>query len=291
MAIPHSETYGKQASPPKTTSSIKLEITRVTPLWPRKAYIQWHVRNAQASTGFTFNVYRSSSPDGPWSKLTDDLVDTYWYSDDDFSAPQDRTSAGLVQMRMAFYYRVTARYADEPEVEALKAMEAGLDHRRVGIVRKLTRDAYISLRKGNGTEVAVLKRMWYGDTCPVCRASVGQVTRAHCSTCNGTGIVKGYWNPVYTYARRLVSPFNTHDASQGIVDSNRMQAILPGFPEVAAEDVLVFLRDARRFMVEQVNTTEIHTVTVHQECTISEIARTSREYAIKVDPWRDPQWF
>jgi hypothetical protein len=291
MPVPHSETFGKQASPPKTTSDLKLDITRVTPLWPRKVYVQWILRNPKAATGYSFRVSRSASPNGPWELLTTaPLLDTYWYLDNSYPADQDRTTPGLQQLRGTFYYKVTANYSTDTPVEQVRNVDGELDHRRQGIFRKLTRDAYLMLSKGNGTEVAVLKRMWYGAAC-TCRASTGQVTRAHCSLCNGTGIVKGYWDPVYTYARRSATPMDSTVNSAGRTDANRLTVTLPYFPEIAVEDVLVFLRDNRRYMIEKINQTELQAVAVHQEVEVSELARNSREYAMKVDPWRTPQWF
>lgn len=293
MPVPQSETYLKQGSPPKTSSSLKLEVTRVSCLWPRKIFIQWVLRNPPAATGFTFNVYRSANPTGPWEKMTNDLVDTFFYLDDNFLAPQDRTTVGLVQMRMSRYYKVTARYLTEPEIEIIRVVDGSPDHRRAGVIRKLIRDAYVSLRKGNGTEVAVLKRMWYGEPCPLCRSSAGQTVRAHCSTCSGTGIVKGFWEPVYTYARRTVAPVEARAATQGIIETHRITAIMPYFPEVESGDLLIFLRDQKRYQIEQVRTTEVHAVTVHQECDISELARSAGEYLLsaQVDPWHEPKWY
>jgi hypothetical protein len=223
--------------------------------------------------------------------LTDDLVDTFFFRDELYPAPQDRLQVGHVQMRMSNYYKVTVRYLTNPEIEVIREVDGAPDHRRAGVIRKLVRDAYVSLRKGNGTEVAVIKRKWYGEKCPVCRTSTGQVARAHCATCNGTGIVKGYWDPVYTFARRMESPQNTQVATAGKVESNRLLAILPHFPEVEAEDILVFIRDNRRYIIEQISQTSVHAVMVHQECNISELARTSREYNLKADPWHDPKWY
>lgn len=293
MPVPQSETYGKQTTPPKTTSALQLTITRIIALWPRKVFVQWILRNPVADTGYTFEVYRSGSPTGPWEQITPDvgIADTYFFVDDSFQSTQDRTQTGLMQLRLSQYYRVTVRYQAGPTIEAIESLGGTVDHRRAGIVRKLTRDAYIAMRKGNGTEVAVLKRRWYGDPCPLCRSTAGVTTRGHCSTCNGTGIIRGYWNPVYTFARRTASPLTMQTGVQGIVESNRLAAHLPAFPEVDVEDILVFLRDGRRYIIENVNTTEIHTVPLHQECNVSELARTSREYAIVVDPWHDPEWF
>ena len=56
-------------------------------------------------------------------------------------------------------------------------------------------------------------------------------------------------------------------------------------------DVLVFLRDNKRFVVKQQTQTELITVSVHQKVFVSELARSSIEYRILVDPLRIPSLF
>lgn len=290
MGVPLSQTYGKQKSPPKTSSYWSLDVTRVTGIWPRKIYLQWMLRNPGFPDGYTFTIERSGSHDGPWTEIAAGLTDTYFFVDDGFPAPCDLSEPGLFSLRRTIYYRVTATHTTDGTVSQVKKLEAGLDRRRQGIVRKLRRDARVVLRKGSGTEVAILKRRWWGEPCN-CTTKTGQVTRSHCRVCFGTGIVSGYWDPVYGFAVRTSAPVVENTSTQGNVETHNLQIRMYYIPQVAAQDILVFMRDNKRYLVDVPITTEIHTVEVHQELQVSELSRSSREYNIPVDDWRDPAWF
>lgn len=293
MPVPQSQTYGIQQAPVKEAAgNYKLDITRVTPLWPKNLYVQWVLRNPTAGSGYFFNVYRSGSTEGPWETIAEDLADTYFYFDDSFAAPVSRTTPDLFSLRRVLYYKVTMHMAT-PTVLAENVRDLGItiDHRRQGILRKLSRDAYIALKRGSGTRVAVLKRKWWGEPCPKCRALTGQSTRAHCATCKGTGVTVGYWNPVYTYAQRVASPNNMQIGVQGQIDINRQRVLIPNVPQLDPLDILVFLQDNKRFLVENISGTEIHTSSVHQEVDVTELSRSSVEYNLLVDPWREPKWY
>ena len=115
--------------------------------------------------------------------------------------------------------------------------------------------------------------------------------RAHCTYCWGTGFLGGYWDPVYSYAKRLRSPGQTQLGPEGNVDTNRGQVLMLSTPQVEPGDLLVFLRDNKRYLVEGVNPTQIQSVDVHQEVQVTELARSSREYGPSVDSWHDPVWY
>jgi len=289
MPVPTSETVWKQKTPPKK-GIFRVVINRITGLWPRKVLIQWIIREPTQATDYFFNVYRSGSAEGPWEELATDL-DNYYFLDDNFPAPNDRSEPGLFSMRRTLYYRVVATHPIDGTVDVVQKLEASLDRRRAGIVRKLRRDAAVALKKGSGTQVAILKRKWWGEPCEICRAATGQTTRGHCKECNGTGIIHGYWGPVYGYATRSATPTNVGTENQGNVEVHQVQIKMLDIPEVERYDILVFLRDNKRYIVNQVLPTEIHTVNVHQELNVSELSRSSREYSLEVDPWHDPKWF
>lgn len=139
--------------------------------------------------------------------------------------------------------------------------------------------------------MAVLKQRHWGEKCTYCVSATGQVVRAHCSYCWGTGVLGGYWTPVYGYGQRTRSPIQTQVAPSGDVDTNRLTVIMSNIPQVEPGDVLVFLRDDKRYMVEVVNPTQLHSVDVHQEVQVSELARSAREYGPTVDFWHDPVWY
>ncbi len=290
MPTPLSQTYGKQKSPHRK-GDYRVLITRTVGLWPRRVFIQWMLRNPSTATGYTFQVYRAGSPEGPWTQVGTDLIDTYFFLDNTFPAPQDRTEPGLFSLRRTLYYKVIVSHISDPTVTAVRQLEAGLDRRRAGIVRKLRRDAHVVLKKGSGTEVAIIKRRWWGEPCPHCKSATGQSTRSHCSTCWGTGIVTGYWDPVYGFATRSAAPVENQTTSEGVTETHFLRVKMEYIPEVMPRDVLVFLRDNKRYIVERVVTTEIHTQTVHQELDVSELAHSAVEFNLEADKWHTPPWF
>ena len=287
MSAPNSQVYGVQTSPAKGSSAF-LEITRCIPVWPRKVYIQWIIRNPAVVAHYTFQVERSGGPEGPWEILVSGLVDTYFYVDADIQSPHNDSSMGMMSLERKPYYRVTATPG---ALECIKDTMGATDHRRQGIVFKLTRDADRYFRVGVGTEVSVFKRRRWGEKCPICTSSTGQSTRAHCSNCFGTTFVGGYWNPVYTFAQRKPSPIQVQAMPQGTIESNVLQILMPAIPLVDVEDVLVFMRDNSRYEIKSVTATTVHSMVIHQELVASELARSAREYNLKADNWHDPPWF
>jgi hypothetical protein len=117
------------------------------------------------------------------------------------------------------------------------------------------------------------------------------VIRANCTVCYGTGFVGGYFEPITTLAKRAPAPPTTTLTPQGKQDIALTRVMMLDAPAVVEDDVLVFLRDNRRFVVKNVASTELQTVTVHQTLMVSEIQRGSIEYRLDVDPLRIPPLF
>ena len=292
MAHPTSQTFGKETSP-LDHPEYRVEFTRLVQHKTRQVYLQWTLRNPPAADGFTFTLYRSGSSNGPWEQIPSDVtqfLDTFNYVDNNFEAPRDQSAPGLDMMRNALYYRLVVTHLAGSPVECVGLLENALDKRRRAIVKKLRRDAEIKIRKGSGTEVAILKRKWWGEPC-VCRSSVGQTTRSHCAVCHGTGIVSGYWDPVYTYGKRTATSVDEQTSSRGVTERQNILATIPYVPQVMPRDILVFTRDNKRYIVDRVQPTEIHTVDIHQELIVSELSPSSVEYDVAVDPWHQPEWF
>lgn len=288
MVIPNSQTFGKESSP-RSRPDYRIEITRMVQVAAYRVYVQWVLRNPSEITGYTFEIFRSGSSNGPWVSLGT-VTDEFLYVDGAYSEPRDQSAPGLFSLHRTIYYRVVATHSTDPTVSTEQVLEAGLDRRRRAMVKKLRRDAYIKIRKGSGTEVAILKRRWWGTPCN-CKSSSGQVVRSHCGICHGTGIETGYWDPVYTFGKRSSSPVDVQTTPAGKTETHRILATIPYIPKVEPLDILVFLRDNKRYIINSVNTTEIHTVTVHQELVVSELAKSAREYAVVVDNWHTPEWF
>ena len=268
--------------------ALRLEITRITPLYPVANFLQWDLVTPTESGSYLFNVYRSGSPAGPWETLVTNAVDSFNYLD---TMPQvetaDSRAVNQLSLGRQIYYKVVAIPPSgvDHEVGDTKAVEPFLNHVQKMLRRKLIYEEALALKKLNGVPVAVLKRMRWGPRCPKCfDKTTNQIVRGNCSNCYGTGFVPGYFTPVITYARRGTSPLNAQVTAQGKTDTVLTQVTLLNIPKVSDEDVLVFLRDNARFRVAQMVSTELQTVAVHQKLVVSELARSSIEYCVPVDP-------
>lgn len=274
--------------------ALSVTVSRVMPLFPGGAFLQWDLQNPTESGTYLFSVFRGASPNGPWEPLLENAANVMSYVDRLSTAETLTVAANTLSLSRNMLYRVTATppSGDAGRVEVVTPIEPRLSGRQRLLKRKMLRDETLMLRKLNGVEVAVLKRMHWGLRCAKCFDKYAkEVVRGNCTFCYGTGFSPGYHVPVLTLARRTVGPVQTAITPQGKTDTAQTQITLLDAPVVEENDVLVFLRDNKRFLVKQQLQTELLTVSVHQKVMVSELARSSIEYRIMVDPLRIPSLF
>jgi hypothetical protein len=275
--------------------AMTVEITRLLPLFPRGVFLQWDLINPTEVGSFRFDVYRSGGPEGPWEPLALGGVDIYNFSDVlPTTSTQEVGAINQLSLTRGIFYRVvvTPPSGCDNEVEVVSIVEPRLDGPQRLLKRKILRDESLTFKKLNGVEVAVCKRMHWGPRCTVCwDKTTKAVTRANCSTCFGTGFTPGFFAPILTLGRRGTLPAAKQLAPQGIAEYRPTQVTILDAPKVEPDDVLVFLKDNKRFIVKAVIQTELKTVGVHQKLEVSELARSSVEYRIVVDPTRIPPLF
>ena len=279
--------------------ALSVTITRMLPFYPNGVFLQWSLDEAVESGAYVATVYRSGSPAGPWELCADDLVEEYHYLDALPPAPNTNpliTTEEVTQLSLSLsiYYRIRITPPSGPDnaVEAIRAVEAELTGRQRLIKRKLLRDESVLLAKYNGVPVAILKKKHWGTRCPKCydKASKESI-RSSCRTCFGTTFVDGYFAPMITLAKRATTPNQVGMTPQGKAEIATTRVTLLDLPAVQDDDILVFLRDNRRFITKRMLPTELQTVTVHQVLEVSELPRSHVVYAVKVDPNMNPQLF
>jgi hypothetical protein len=96
---------------------------------------------------------------------------------------------------------------------------------------------------------------------------------------------------VITLARRTPTAVETAMTPEGKQDISVLQVWMIDAPRAEEDDILVFLIDDRRFIVKKMLPTELKTVAVHQKLIVSELARSSVEFRLVVDPLRIPPLF
>jgi len=278
--------------------ALKVEITRTLPLHPNGVFLQWDLVNPTESGVYCFDVFRSGSTEGPWEQLVFGKADAYNHLDvlatQPTPPPFSQGDVNQLTLVRQIYYKVCAvpPSGRDNKAEVISNVEPRLEGRFKLLKRKILRDESQMLRKLNGVDVAVLKKRRWGVRCNKCFDKyTKEVVRANCTICWGTGFTGGYFTPVITLARRGVMSQSKQISQQGAVEVKVTHVTLLDAPKVESDDVLVFLQDNKRFIVKEVMPTELKTVNVHQKLVVSELARSSVEYRIEVDPTRIPPLF
>ena len=278
--------------------SLGVEFTRLLPIYPNKIFFQWSLINPTEVGNYIFDLYRAGAPDGPWYEISMGNVDIYNYVDVLIATATlpagTNVDPNVLALARGIYYRlvVTPPSGVANQVETVSIVEPKLSGRQFLLKRKMLRDASMMLRKLNGVEVAVCKRRHWGPRCSKCfDKSTKEVVRQNCPNCFGTGFDPGYFAPVITLARRGTAPISSQISPQGKTDTAMAHVTILDVPRVEEGDILVFLRDNKRFIIKQMMPTELQTVIVHQKLLASELARSAPEYRIPVDILRNPGLF
>lgn len=268
--------------------ALSIKLTKITPLYPHGFFVQWALGGATASGVYRFDVFRSGSSEGPWELVVRQLANQYAYTDrlvqPEGTAHADYRRPNQLGFTRGFFYRVVVTGPDGAQAEVVDDLDPQLDRKQAQYWRKMVRDLSVGLRKLNGVPCAVLKKKQWGERCPRCYDKVSrEVVRANCVTCWGTGFVGGYWAPVKVHTRRSAPVSATQQTPEGKSDSNSVRIWMPHIPQLDRDDVIVFLRDNKRFRVDQQSETQITTVTVHQTISAVEIERSHILYKLPVD--------
>lgn len=270
--------------------ALGVTITRTLPLFPHGTFIQWDLVDPTEAGSYTFTVSRGGSPGGPWTTLLPATPDCYNHVDR--LPTQASNDPNQLALSRTLFYQVQVQAPGGALAEAVSPVEPNLGIRQRLLKRKILRDESIMLRRLNGVDVAVLKRMHWGPRCPKCFDQYTKgVARANCVVCYGTGFTPGYHTPICTMAKRAPAQPTPQLTPEGKQDLTLTRVMLLDAPAVRDDDLLVFLRDNRRFIIKSVTATELQTVSVHQTLMVSELQRGDVSYRIPVDAVRVPSLF
>jgi hypothetical protein len=233
-----------------------------------------------------FKLERSGSPEGPFELVIDNLEDFHFF-DDLRSAPvppdadDTRENLSFMSLSRAVYYKVTATDSTGTEAEQIRVVGPdNLSRKLMLLRRKMQRDLGVSF-KFNSLDLAVLKRRHWGLRCRDCFDPLTKkVTDTKCDTCFGTGFEGGYFLPVRIRGRIGVQNVQTTMTPQGKSDVNQKRLTILDYPEVERDDVVVDIKQNKRYIILHRHATEMQAVAVHQQLTVSELARDSVEYRV-----------
>jgi len=270
--------------------SLGIRITKVTPLFPKRVFIQWDLLDPSESGSYTFTVARSGSSDGPWETLIAGTQNSFNYIDDMENQPHLPTDgkAHLYSLQREIYYRITVVPPSGCANQAVSdphGLETELDPVARGVRRRLRYDETILFKRHNGVRLIVLKRRFWGERCTECYdPTTRATTKEYCETCYGTSFKQGYWNPVVVWGR-VNTPKNVQAQT---TERNKKEAAphvitLLDVPVLQDKDLIIESATNLRHEVRNQRQTELRRRTVHQQVTTSLLAHDAIEYRIPVD--------
>lgn len=268
-----------------TPSGISVLVSRIMPLTPYGFFVQWEVRKPSASGVYRFWVYRSGSSEGPWEPVAEDLSEKYCVVDRfDGSAntAANRRPNQLALLRQ-FFYKVAMLAPNGERDEYVTDTDPPLDPKAAQHWRRAVKNFEDTMRL-TGRPCAVLKRRHWGKRCPKCSDAVlREPIKSSCTVCWGTGFEGGFWAPVRMAANRVITDDQSVNTPEQRSDTRTVRIQMLSYPDVDRDDIIVFLHDRERFLVERVRTPEIMQNGTHQTISAVEIAPGNILYRYRLD--------
>lgn len=247
---------------------------RIYPYWFDKARITWVVDPAWESP--RFNVYRSESPEGPWTKLTAIPISGTVFND---LTTQMATRYGhdyyfIEAISKGHTIGRSALIKNERELETWHSLRA----------IEINRREWLMLTRFMGTEILILKHVNYGKyffRCTECWDTVHKMSRDdHCTTCYGTTYQMGYYPGIPSFAQFETMSKNDVKTEEGIKEPSSTSCWTIAYPEIDVGDLIVRTKDFNVFRVNSYQNTELRNSPVRQILGVDLLPRTCVEYEL-----------
>lgn len=234
--------------------------------------VQFRIADTTQLSGYSFNLYRSNSPEAEFSLIRRDVQN---FSHKDYGVNLQNTS-------VRYYYKVGI--VDSAGVESVAtivghAFAEPLDDLAFAILDQ--HNTFLEV-VGNQKIHVFLKRR-FGQRCILCWDDIRSQSKSEsCTACFGTGYDGGYYPPIevacnYTGAR---------DGSQQHIDAadvgeigGQLQLWIPNYPLVSPSDVLADIRGGR-FVIVNVQPTYKGWVVLRQVLSVQKLPATHILYKL-----------
>ena len=257
---------------------MKVEITRVTPLYPGSIFVQWTVEDP-TNVLKSFDLLLGGSPEGPFETVASNLADSTFF----YNAPRPETQS-LSAREWYVVKAVPLSGAINAVLSEPQTYYAEAYGHRARVVRKARRDLNVTLSKLNGVRITVLKRKTFGSRCESCFDPLTKSTLlSHCAECYGTGYTGGYHTPYATWGKIDPAVVQERHDRTGPTEVAMFGITMLDYPLVEIDDIIVENSTNRRFLVKMKTSTQGSGVVVHQDLQVSELSRSASEYLVPVD--------
>jgi hypothetical protein len=247
--------------------------------------LSWKIEDVRDDVlDYTFQVFRSESPEGPWDPLGVPFEDKYIFIDNTVK----------VEHRWRKYWyilRVVHKATNDVRDTVAVAREPDADL----VTLELRRHMQLLFREASGRRCWVLPERTYGQRCSCWNPTLQKRTRSGCVTCYDTGFVRGYLSPIESWIQIEPSAKSEQQSAVGGQQQSNTTAKAAWYPTLKPRDIIVE-GENRRWRVVTVSQTENGRATVHQELQLHEIPPKDIEYKIPIeldralrDIWLSPE--
>lgn len=224
-----------------------------------------------------FTIYQGHTGVGPWEAISPEQVNKLAWSE---------TTKRVVGMDLVLFFKVVLVTPKGVYESPIRTPYGDLERRAYMIVRDIMRRELLQMRKLSGVPVMLLSRSVYGLPCPNCLDPItGDSLTSNCTVCYGTGRSPGYHGPYAQWATFSPLQRDTEQSADGtgVRQNYAIQVRLLGFPYVKDQDILVDVREGKRYIVDGVvHLTEIRRVTVVQQFNARELPVTDPLYKVEL---------
>lgn len=233
----------------------------------------WEVRETtQDVRDYTFQVFRSESPEGPWDPVTDVFEDKYLFKD-------ERVPGGTVYRKL--YYRLhVVRKADASFEDFGPAWQEAEPDLVATYIRKSEQTLFT---QATGRQCWVFPRRTFGTFCPSCYdKKLGKTMRSSCPDCYCTGFLRGYLDPIACWIQ--IDPTSRQIQLQSLQkdQQNLTAARMSYYPLIKPDDMVVEIENTR-WRVVSVQPSERLRTTIKQELAMRMIMPSDIEMKIPIN--------
>lgn len=247
-------------------------MLRISPNSSKSFLLQWPDMN-----GDFFQVLRSTSVDSGYEILANDLTVPVYVDE----------TVNLHDTGRRYYYKI-------------KSFEGGVVVGETGgattvynprhpIANKVIYESQVVLKAMNNPPVKILLKRRSGKRCPECWNTVTNRPRfANCTTCNGTGVIGGYHEPIETRISRSFSQlYDNSSALDGDkVRQTDVDAWISNVPLISPGDVIADAMN-QRFLIESVTQRTFSQYIIRQLLTMTPLEKGHPAYEVNL-VWSDP---
>jgi hypothetical protein len=235
--------------------------------------ITWELGDSLADLlDYSFIVLRSESPGGPWDVLTPPFVDRYIFVD-------RRLPVGDKYVLMHYKIRATHRVTNEVVEFGPASQSADVDL----MAQSMRRLEMTLFTQAIGRQCWLFKKRAFGPKCSSCWDRVLQKrTVDRCLECYGTGMLRGYHNPIEVWVQIDPSTKMQQNNAQQIAQFVSTAGRMSFYPNVSPGDVLVEVEN-KRWRVQSVTLSERLRAPIKQELVLREIEQKDIEFKLPIN--------